>query len=263
MPPKSKLLSEGDIRPFGIENPESPSGILFLSDHAGRAIPAQLGDLGLDEAELSRHIGYDIGIYGVTSRMARALGATYIFQPYSRLVIDCNRKPGKPQSVREQSDGTHVPGNAGLSPEDIRAREDEILWPYQRQIETELSRRAAVRQTTAIFSMHSCTDRLRVDDRERPWQISVIANTDWRIATPLIDVLRAETDLTVGVNEPYTVDMEMDFTLPVHAEGGNIPYVEIEIRQDLISDEAGQTAWADLLTKVFPLALARAAIGED
>jgi len=254
------LLTFEDIPAYGIENPARAADILFLSDHAGRAIPAKLGKLGLDEAELSRHIGYDIGIYGVTSQLARAIGATYIFQPYSRLVIDCNRKPGKPQSVMSQSDGTVIPGNANISEDEIRAREDEILWPYQRQIEAELNRRAAAGQPTVIISMHSCTNRLRTDDRDRPWEISVIAHSDWRVAEPLVEVLRSETDRRVGVNQPYTVDMEMDYTLPVHAEGRNIPYVEIEIRQDLIGDAGGQRIWAELLTGLFTKAVARAAI---
>ena len=59
--------------------------------------------------------------------------------------------------------------------------------------------------------MHSCTDRLRVGPRPRPWQISVIADQDWRLGTALVDVLRAQTTLNVGVNEPYTVNMAMDW----------------------------------------------------
>lgn len=252
---KTTLLLPDDPPAFGIENPEGQSSILFVSDHAGRLIPKRLGTLGLDEAERSRHIGYDIGIYGVTTGLARNLDATYIFQPYSRLVIDCNRQPGKPQSVVEQSDGTVVPGNAGLTGDDLRAREEEILRPYQDLIGQTLRRRQAAGKPTALFAMHSCTDLLRSDPRPRPWQICVIADRDWRLGTALVDVLRAETDLIVGVNEPYTVDLQVDYTVPVHAEGKGIPYVEIEIRQDLIGDAKGQREWADLLTRLFPKAV--------
>jgi len=257
---KTTLLSSKDIQPYGVENPDGASAILFVSDHAGRRIPGNLDMLGLDEAELSRHIGYDIGIYDVTSQLARNLDATYIFQPYSRLVIDCNRRPGKPQSVATQSDGTVIPGNASLSAEDIAAREKEILRPYQDRIASELCRRADAGRPAILFAMHSCTGRLRSDPRPRPWQISVIAKRDWRIGTALIDVLRAETDVRVGVNEPYTVDMEMDYTLPVHAEGQHIPYVEIEIRQDLIAHEQGQREWAALLITIVPKTISRSGI---
>ena len=67
------LLQAGDPPAVGTENPSGTSPILFVSDHAGRAIPQALGTLGLDEAALSRHIACDIGIYGVTTRLARAL----------------------------------------------------------------------------------------------------------------------------------------------------------------------------------------------
>ena len=254
------LLHPEDPRPVRVENADGTSAILFVSDHAGRAIPRQLGNMGLSDVELSRHIGYDIGIYGVTSELARNLNAAYIFQPYSRLVIDCNRQPGKPQSIVVQSDGTVVPANAALGPDAIRQREDEILRPYQDRIEQTLQARAAVVQPTVLFAMHSCTDRLRMDPRPRPWQIGVIADSDWRLGTALVDVLRAETTLCVGVNEPYTVNMAMDYTVPVHAEGKGLPYVEIEIRQDLIGDTAGQREWAHLLTRLFPMAVDQSGI---
>ena len=255
--PLQSLLHPDDPKPVGVENPRGASAILFVADHAGRAIPRQLGDLGLPEAELSRHIGHDIGIHGVTTKLARNLNAAYIFQPYSRLVIDCNRRPGKPQSIVLQSDGTVVPANAALDPAAVRQREAEILRPYQDQIERTLLARAASDQPTVLFAMHSCTDRLRMDRRPRPWEISVIADSDWRLGTALVDVLRAETSFCVGVNEPYTVNMAMDYTVPIHAEGNKLPYVEIEIRQDLIGDEAGQCAWADVLSRIFPMAVAR------
>lgn len=255
---QAPLLHPDDPSPVGVENARGTSPILFVSDHAGRAIPRQLGDLGLDEADLSRHIGYDIGIHGVTAELAFNLNATYIYQRYSRLVIDCNRQPGKPQSIVVQSDGTVVPANAALSPDAIRQRQDEILCPYQDRINHTLKDRAAAGQTTALFAMHSCTDRLRLDPRPRPWQISVIADRDWRLGTALVDVLRGETQLCVGVNEPYTVNMAMDYTVPIHAEAKGIAYVEIEIRQDLIGDAAGQNKWATLLTRLFPMAVARA-----
>lgn len=246
-----------------MENAGGASPFLFVSDHAGRAIPRRLGTLGLPEAELSRHIGYDIGIYDVTTRIARALDATYIFQPYSRLVIDCNRRPGKPQSVVRSSDTTLVPGNAALGEDEISARETEILRPYQAAIGETLRLRTTTRRPTALIAMHSCTDRLRSDGQWRPWEIAVIADRDWRLGHALIDVLREETGLTVGVNQPYTVDMEMDYTIPVHAAAHDVPYVEIEIRQDLIGDATGQQDWADRLTTLFPRALARSGLAAD
>jgi predicted N-formylglutamate amidohydrolase len=50
--------------------------------------------------------------------------------------------------------------------------------------------------------------------------------------------------LTIADNEPYFVSDETDYTVPRHGEARGLPHVEIEIRQDLVGDEAGQTEWA-------------------
>ncbi|MES2344120.1 MAG: N-formylglutamate amidohydrolase, partial [Pseudomonadota bacterium] len=68
--------------------------LLLIGDHAGRAIPKSLGRLGLKAADLDGHIAWDIGIAGLGERLAQRLDATFVAQAYSRLVIDCNRRPG-------------------------------------------------------------------------------------------------------------------------------------------------------------------------
>ena len=45
--------------------------------------------------------------------------------------------------------------------------------------------------------------------------------------------------------------------MPVHGERGGLPHVEIEIRQDLIGDAAGQAAWAARLARLLPIADAK------
>jgi predicted N-formylglutamate amidohydrolase len=43
----------------------------------------------------------------------------------------------------------------------------------------------------------------------------------------------------------------------VHGERRGLPHVEIEIRQDLIAEPAGQGAWAERLTRLLPAAYAQ------
>jgi predicted N-formylglutamate amidohydrolase len=254
-----RLLAPDEPEGVAVQNPHAGSPILFISDHAGRRIPRRLGTLGLGDADLERHIAWDIGIQGVTTPLADKLGATYIYQRYSRLVIDCNRRPGVSQSVMLMSDGTDIPGNRNLTQDEVRARETEILHPYHRVIEQELERRKAAGRPTVIFSMHSCTP-IFGNEPPRPWHVGIIAHSDWRIGNALIELLSAETDLCVGRNKPYKVNMEIDYTVPIHAEGRGLPYVEIEIRQDLIGDERGQLHWADLLSDMLPRVVERSGV---
>ena len=130
----SGLLVAGDPEPVIAANLGGVSPLVLLGDHAGRAIPARLGDLGLTDAQLDRHIAWDIGVAGLGLALAARLDAIFIRQSYSRLVIDCNRGPGRPGSIAAISDETIVPGNQDLTPGDAAAREAAIFRPYHARI---------------------------------------------------------------------------------------------------------------------------------
>lgn len=46
--------------------------------------------------------------------------------------------------------------------------------------------------------------------------------------------------------------------IPVHGEQRGLPHLTLEIRQDLLDNKAGQTAWAARLARLLPLALEKA-----
>src|ERR1700691_4511222 len=101
-----RLLQPDEPPPVRVLRLDGASDLFLTADHAGRDIPRRLGRLGVPEAELTRHIAWDIGIRGVTERLSAAFDATAIFQTYSRLVIDCNRTPNVPSSIPEISEHT-------------------------------------------------------------------------------------------------------------------------------------------------------------
>src|SRR5690606_8179833 len=84
------LLRRDDPRPVEAWNLRGPSPWLVICDHAGRAVPRNLGRLGLPEHEFDRHIAWDIGAGALARRLGRDLSAGVIRQAYSRLVVDCN-----------------------------------------------------------------------------------------------------------------------------------------------------------------------------
>jgi len=249
------------------------SPFVLVIDHAGRAIPAALGDLGLSESDRARHIAWDIGVAGVGAQLAGMLEADMVTQNYSRLVIDCNRTPGHPTSIAPRSDTTEVPGNQALAEADGAARVREIFDPYHDRIASLLDARLAAGQDTVLVALHSFTPRLAsfglaaeaaagrpsavTASGERPWHVGLLHNHDPCFALVLRDLLQAEGDLVVGDNEPYALSDIDDYTAPVHGERRGLPHVEIEIRQDLIADEAGETLWAARLSRLLPLAWAR------
>jgi predicted N-formylglutamate amidohydrolase len=249
---EAALLDPDEPGPVTLQN-EAGNSVFFLTcEHAGRVFPRRLGTLGLPEHETRRHIAWDIGIGGVGRELSRLLDAAVISQTYSRLVIDCNRDPNVPSSIPEISETTEIPGNRGLNEAERALRVDGIFRPYHNAIAAALDRRAAAGRASALVALHSFTPVFK--GVSRPWHVAVLFNRDPRLAHALAELLRAEDDLMVGENEPYRVSDLTDYTVPVHGERRGLPHVEIEIRQDLITDPPGQTEWAERLARLLPAA---------
>jgi predicted N-formylglutamate amidohydrolase len=244
----SLLLGVNDTPPVFEQNADGRSPFLFTSDHYGRLIPKPLGDLGLPESDLTRHIAWDIGIAGVAERLAALLDAHLIAQRYSRLVIDCNRPPRAASSIPLLSEATTVPGNEGLSREDAELRRRAIFDPYHRCIDEVIDQRMAAKRATILVSLHSFTPVYA--GVRRPWHIGTLYHRDKILPPLLLKALRAEGDLVVGDNEPYAVGDETDYTIPVHGEARGLTNSGIEIRQDLIADQSGEQQWAERLARI-------------
>lgn len=236
------LLGPGDPPPFMVRRARGASPFVLICDHAGRAVPRALGDLGVPAPEWDRHIAWDIGAHGVALALSELLDAWVITQTYSRLVIDCNRPPGAASRIPERSERTDVPGNADLSEADRAAREREIFDPYHAAIAAELDRRAAAGLPAVLISVHSFTPSYL--DETRDMHVGVLYQHDARVAHAVRDAIRAEGEWVVGDNAPYSVSDETDYAIPVHAEARGLPYLELELRQDLIAEPEGQRAWA-------------------
>jgi predicted N-formylglutamate amidohydrolase len=207
-----------------------------------------LGSLGLSAAELQSHIAWDIGVAGLARHLAARLDACLIMQTYSRLVIDCNRPLGTPDSIATLSERTPIPGNTDLSRTEAARRAREIFCPYHALIRAALDARRRQERPTLLVALHSFTPVFL--GVQRPWHLGVLYNRDVRLAQVLLDVLRHEQGLRVGDNEPYAMSEDTDYTVVVHGERRGIPHVELEIRQDLIAEEPSQRVWALRLARL-------------
>jgi len=244
----SRLLGQEDVPPVFELNTAGRSPFLFTCDHYGRLLPKALGDLGLPEEELKRHIAWDIGIAEVAEAMSRALDAQLVAQRYSRLVIDCNRPPSVASSIPRLSEATMIPGNEALSREAAETRRQEVFDPYHGRITEIIDQRLRDRRPTILVALHSFTPIYA--GVARPWHIGTLYHRDTILPPRLLHALRAEADLVVGNNEPYAVSDETDYTIPIHGEARGLISTGIEIRQDLIADHSGQQEWAERLTRI-------------
>lgn len=239
------MLQPDEPPAFTVINPDGPSDVFLLCDHASPRLPRGLGTLGLRPGQVLEHIGWDIGAADMARRMAERLDAPLVLSGYSRLVVDCNRPPGVASSIPEVTGGVEVPGNRGLSEEEARRRVEAFFWPYHRAIEGLLARRP---KPAALLSVHSFTPSF--PGQVRPWPVAMLYGNDRRLAGLMIDQLRAQ-GLLVGDNEPYRVTPGSDYAIPNYGEARGVPAALIEVRQDGIDTREGAVAWADRLVDAF------------
>ncbi|MER9826673.1 N-formylglutamate amidohydrolase [Mesorhizobium sp. M0115] len=263
-------VTSGKYREFKLADTDPPPhelvggwlvGSFFLiCEHAGRAIPACLADLGIEPSEMERHIAYDVGAEQVARKLSDALGAPLHIQRYSRLVIDCNRPIDAEDSIPEVSDGTKIPVNFDLPHVERKLRYEAIHRPYHQEVAAALDRLAATARAPIILTVHSFTPVLRHTGVQRTCELGLLFNRDDRFARLMLEEVQAAfPSIKVSLNEPYTVDDLGDYAIPVHGEQRGLPHVLLEIRNDLITDESGQARWADIVARTAQAAAAKLA----
>jgi predicted N-formylglutamate amidohydrolase len=215
-------------------------GIVSVCDHAGNLVPDDL-PLGVNPERLDTHIAWDIGAAGVAERMARRHDIPTQLACYSRLVVDLHREEDNANVIPITSDGVTIPGNIGA---DTQWRLDTFYRPYHAALESWLDEA----EPGLILSIHSFTPKLESAGGERPWEVGLLFNEDDRAARHAIRLF-SEQGITVGENEPYS-GRELNATMNRHAEAKGRPYCAIEVRNDLIADEAGQARWAGMIADV-------------
>jgi predicted N-formylglutamate amidohydrolase len=240
------LLSANDPPPYEFYNEGGTAQVLLVADHASSFIPASLDQLGLDDWVLQRHVAWDIGSDKLVKQLADLLDAPAILSGFSRLIVDPNRQLDDPSAFPEISDGIAIPGNQNLSAESRDLRAKSFFQPYHEAIERRLKQFSDNGIVPAFISIHTCTPVF--NQVIRPWHMGVMWDKDPRIALPMMGKLKQMDGLCFGDNEPYSGRHAHDFTIDHHAEPAGLPYVGIEVRQDLVGTTEGAHKWATVLS---------------
>jgi predicted N-formylglutamate amidohydrolase len=247
-PQVATLIGRDDPAPFVVLGEGGAAPALIVCDHASRAFPQALGQLGLDELPTWQHIAWDIGAGELARGLAHALDAPAVLAGYSRLVVDCNRGPTAADACRTESDGWVIPGNLQLSSGDRQVRLAAIFDPYHETIAAMLAGFRAQGTVPLLIAVHSFSPTLA--GQRRPWHAGVLWNHDEANARRLLAGLRAQSGLVVGDNEPYSGKHPGNYTVDHHANENGLPHICIEVRQDLLGSPAGLERWVRLLARV-------------
>lgn len=220
-------------------------------------------DLGVGASVLRRHVACDLGAGPLAARLARELAAPLWRARWSRLVCDLNRPAQSDAIAPFLADGDPIPGNRGLAGAALARRR-----AIHRNFHAGLDARIAAQRPGLLVAVHSFTPQLRTRTVERPWPIGVLWNEDDRAARTAIPLLRRCAELQgagafsgpVGTNEPYSGKI-LNYSMNRHAEANGIPYLVVEVRQDLLATPAHVAEWAGILAPVVRALAARFAVG--
>jgi predicted N-formylglutamate amidohydrolase len=236
-------VEEGD--PVALENAIARGPVILVCEHASRVLPKSLGTLGLSEEALASHIAWDPGALAVSRLIAKSLDATLLHQRFSRLVYDCNRPPESPAAMPEKSEVFDVPGNAGLDQAARDARTEALYLPFRDTLSRLVTARIAEGRPPVIVTMHSFTPVYF--GKQRDVEIGILHDADTRLADAMLTEAAADRRYDARRNEPYGPEDGVTHTLREHGLSNGLANVMIEVRNDLIRDEAGQEVVAGYL----------------
>src|SRR6476661_7096283 len=191
-------LLEGEGAPAILVNGGGRSSYVLICEHASNRLPRTLGTLGLPQAELTRHIAWDIGAEQVARRLSRLMDAPLVLQRYSRLAYDCNRPPDAADAMPEISESTDIPGNRNLSPADKLARIRQIYRPFHGAITDLLDGRAAAGVRSLVVSIHSFTPVYKGE--RRTVELGILHDRDRSLPERLMPCFAT---VDARYNEPY------------------------------------------------------------
>ena len=239
--------SEGEFESSGppvvIVNETGRAPFVLLCEHASRLLPSGYGRLGLPAAEFDRHIAWDIGAAEMATRVACLLDAPLFLAGYSRLLIDLNRPPGSRSSIPEVSEATAIPGNIGLDASEAQRRRELWFEPFHGAVAAHLNARLG--RSTAVVGVHTFTPVFH--NSARPWNAGVLFGRAAAFGLELASAIETRCRGLVGRNEPYRIDIEEDYTVPVHGDARGLAAALIEVRQDLVTDVFAIERWSRML----------------
>jgi predicted N-formylglutamate amidohydrolase len=245
-----------NLEPIIVKNSRSTTPVLLVCEHASNYIPEHYHNLGLQPEPILQHIGWDVGALAVAAKLARILDSELVFQKYSRLLIDCNRPLSSSALIPEVTENTAVPGNLKLTQSERQLRIETIWQPFQNAIADSLDWRESKAIDTVLVAVHSFNETYM--DETRPWQICLAYNRDDRLAKLMqAELSNLASEYVIALNKPYFVEDLEDQTIPVFGEQRRIPHVLLEIRNDLISDSAGQEFWGRILATAIARSIPR------
>ena len=231
--------------PFALQQAPAKPSITICCEHGGHRRPDHWVLNPHEERIFQDHWGWDPGASALSKRLAKTLGADAIIGNWSRLVADLNRPPEHPELCRERAEDIALSFNQGLSAAQRRARVDGIHAPYHQALDQLLHDR----RPQLLLSVHSFTPVFMgsAGPQVRQVELGVLFDDNDALAQELIEALSGSA-LNVAANEPYSGKLGMIYSAQRHGRAHGLPYIELELRADLLATPAKLARVTEALT---------------
>jgi predicted N-formylglutamate amidohydrolase len=218
--------------------------LVFTCEHASQELPEPWTWPKADRWLIDTHWASDIGAAAFTRRVARLMNAPAILSRFSRLLIDPNRPLDSDTLFRTTADGRTIHLNESLLEAERQRRIDDFYVPYHRAVGAMVSRSRG----DTVFAIHSFTDNYEGD--RRTLEVGVLFDDDEEPAYRLMHHLE-DSGFHALPNQPWSGKAGLAYSAVRHAREFGRCALEIEVRQDLIVEEAFAVRLAQALCGFF------------
>jgi predicted N-formylglutamate amidohydrolase len=218
--------------------------LVVTCEHASRRVPAPLTTSADDDRWLGTHWGWDIGAAQLTRELVRRKACCAVLARFSRLVCDANRAVDDATFIRRDIEGAPLSFNEALDDAEVARRVATYHDAYHDLVDQCLGERVARGGDVVLFSIHSYTPVF--DGRRREMEMGVLFDRFEPIAMRFAGHLTDQGFVT-ALNEPYSGKDGMMYAMSLHGQRHGVIYLELEVRQDLLSTPADISDVADRL----------------
>lgn len=224
-------------------NPTTDTPYVLTCEHATNLLPPPLKATPDDQHWLAQHWGWDIGIQDVTQRLREKTQSVGVFSRFSRLICDPNRAIDNPTWLLEEVEGAPLSFNTSVTEAERERRRAEYYDPYHQGVHDTIATRRNNPTPFLLLSMHSFTPLYMGEPRSL--EVGVLFDENYEHLAYKMGAWIEQEGLITEYNEPYSGMGGMMYSIWRHGNHFGLPYLELEIRQDLIDTREKAHAMAD------------------
>lgn len=232
---------------FYTYNESSRSPVVITVEHAGNQWPEAENISGMPENWQEQHYSYDRGAKEFALKLATHLNCPVVLGKYSRVLVDLNRIVGAEDIVKMANDGVdfamnykNEDGKKIISPDLADRRIEAYYIPYHQKVKELMQRGKSDRKHLCI---HSYGEKRLSDDFISEWHLGIqYPRTSPMVSTALSFFGKLE-GVCVGNNLPYNLRNGLPGAISLHAASFGIDTVELEFRDDQLTDFAKADFW--------------------